>query len=375
MYTIKNSPFFIFLICFLFSCNSTTQKQVKNKSALSYAKRFTITKEENSTILEILGSKNDSLVTATFVLYSGKKPSNHSNAYFIKTPISKVASMSSIYTSMLIKLGVDKTIIAIDNIDYYTNISIQQAVKQKRILELSKVPNLDIEQTIALNPDLIFTFGMGNPANDIDKKIIQANIPVAVSLDHLEETPLARAEWIKFFACFFNKENLADSLFKITEKNYLELKKLTINKTNKPTVLTEIKYSDTWYVPGGKSYVANLLKDAGASYFWENEKQTGSIPLPFEAVYAKAKDCDIWLNLFQINTKKELLSYDERYGLFNAFKANKIYNNNKIQNSKGYSNFWESGIINPDEILADLITIVSPDLSPNHKLLFYKQIE
>lgn len=375
MCIIKKSPFFIFLICFLFSCNSTTQKQVKNKSTLSYAKRFTITKEGSATILEILGSKKDSLVTATFVLYSDKKPSNYSNAYFIKTPISKVASMSSIYTSMLIKLGVDKTIIAIDNVDYYTNIAIQQAVKQKRILELSKGPNLDIEQTIALNPDLILTFGMGNPANDIDKKIIQANIPVAISLDHLEESPLARAEWIKFFACFFNKENLADSLFKITEKNYLELKKLTINETNKPTVLTEIKYGDTWYVPGGKSYVANLLKDAGASYFWENEKQTGSIPLPFEAVYAKAKDCDIWLNLFQVNTKKELLSYDERYGLFNAFKANKIYNNNKIQNSKGYSNFWESGITNPDEILADLIAIISPNLSPNHKLLFYKQIE
>ena len=354
---------------------SRSTKHKTQNVALSYAKRFSITKEENATVLELLGNKGDSAITATFVLYSTQKPTNHPTAYFIKTPVAKVASMSSIYTSMLVKLGVEKTIVAIDNVDYYNTLFIQQAVKNQSIIELSKGPVLNVEQTIALNPDLILTFGMGNPSADIDKKIQQANIPIAVSLDHLEETPLARAEWIKFFACFFNKEHLADSLFAITEKKYIALKNLTLHQTDKPTVLTEIKYGDTWYVPGGNSYVANLLADAGASYFWSNEKQTGSIPLSFESVYAKAKECDIWLNLYQVNTKKELLSYDQRYSLFNAYKKNKLYNNNKTQNAKGYSNYWETGIANPDGVLADLISIITPTLLPNHTLLYYKHIE
>jgi iron complex transport system substrate-binding protein len=368
---------FFYVISLLVSCGTETKSKElkKNATTLSYAKRFTITKEENATVLELLGNKGDSLITATFVLYSKIKPTNHQDAYFIKTPVNKVACMSSIYTTMLAKLGEEKSIIAIDNVDYYNNAFIQQAVGEHKITELSKGPKINIEQTMALNPDLILTYGMGNPSLDVDKKLLQANIPIAISLDHLEETPLARAEWIKFFACFFNKEQLADSLFAITEKNYLDLKKLTEHKTVRPTVLTEIKYGDTWYVPGGNSYVANLLADAGAAYFWSNEKQTGSIPLPFETVYIKAKDCDLWINLYQVNTKKELLSYDERYSLFNAFKKNKLYNNNKTQNSKGYSNYWESGISNPDAVLADLISIISPTLLPNHALIYYKQIE
>ena len=368
---------FFYLMIALASCSSDNKSNPSknNTSTLSYAKRFTITKEENTTVLEILGNKGDSAITATFVLYSNNKPTNHQDAYFIKTPVTKVACMSSIYTTMLAKLGVEKSIIAIDNVDYYNNVFIQQEVSEHKITELSIGPKMDVEQTIVLNPDLILTYGMGNPSIDVDKKLLQANIPIAISLDHLEETPLARAEWIKFFACFFNKEQLADSLFAITEKKYLDLKKLTEHQTVRPTVLTEIKYGDTWYVPGGKSYVANLLADAGANYFWSNEKQTGSMPLPFETVYTKAKDCDFWINLYQVNSQKELLSYDERYGLFNAFKKNKLYNNNKIQNSKGYSNYWEAGITNPDEVLADLISIISPALLPNHTLIYYKQIE
>ena len=374
---ITNLVFSVYLISILASCDSDTKNNLlkNNTSTLSYAKRFTITKEENATVLKLLGNKGDSAVTATFVLYSKSKPANHQDAYFIKTPVKNVACMSSIYTAMLAKLGEEKSIIAIDNVDYYNNIFIQQAVSEHKITELSKGPKMNIEQTMALNPDLILTFGMGNPSLDIDKKLVQANIPIAISLDHLEETPLARAEWIKFFACFFNKEHLADSLFAITEKKYLDLKKLTEHQTVRPTVLTEIKYGDTWYVPGGNSYVANLLADAGASYFWSHEKQTGSIPLSFETVYTKAKDCDFWINLYQVNTKKELLSYDERYSLFNAFKKNKLYNNNKIQNSKGYSNYWEAGITNPDEVLKDLIFIISPTLLPNYTLMYYKQIE
>lgn len=367
----------IYVISILTSCDAETKNQQlkKKTSTLSYAKRFTITKEENATVLELLGNKGDSAVTATFVLYSKNKPMNHQDAYFIKTPVNKVVCMSSIYATMLAELGEEKSIVAIDNVDYYNNSFIQRAVGKHKVTELSKGPKMNIEQTMALNPDLILTYGMGNPSLDVDKKLVQANIPIAISLDHLEETPLARAEWLKFFACFFNKEQLADSLFSITEKKYLDLKKLTEHQTIRPTVLTEIKYGDTWYVPAGNSYVANLLVDAGAAYFWSNEKQTGSIPLPFETVYTKAKDCDLWINLYQVNTKKELLSYDERYSLFNAFKKNKLYNNNKTQNSKGYSNYWESGITNPDEVLADLISIISPNVLPNHTLIYYKQIE
>lgn len=363
----------------LLSCESTNEdQQTKNTLTtvpLAYAKRFTIKTSADFTVLELHGNKNDSAITASFVLYKHQKPDYTKDAYYIKTPIARVASMSSIYTTMIAQLKCEDKIIAIDNVDYYNNTFIQEQVKKSSIIELSKGPQIDIEKTIALQPDLFLTFGMGSPKDDVDKKLVQSSMPIAVSIDHLEETPLARAEWIKFFAYFFNKESVADSLFQITEKKYKDLKTLARTSTHKPSVLTEIKYGDAWYIPAGKSFIAHLIEDAGGDYFWKEDTKTGSSAQSFETVYAKAKDCDIWINLYNLNSKKELLSYDERYGLFKACKNNQLYNNNKTQNALGYSNYWETGITNPDEVLADLIAIFAPTLLPNHEFTFYKKLQ
>src|SRR5262249_28369666 len=142
-------------------------------------------------------------------------------------------------------------------IDYVINPEIIAKYNQGQLPELAKGPEPDLEKTIALRPDIIFMFGMGQ-GRDVDPKLAQSGIPVAVSLDHLEKTPLARAEWIKFSAVFLGREATADSIFNETEKSYLALQALAKQATSRPVVLTEIKYGDTWYVPGGKSYVAQL---------------------------------------------------------------------------------------------------------------------
>ncbi len=369
---------YLFVFIVLVGCNTSQKTEETNVSTeikLNYAKRFKIKKNSEFTTIELFGNKKNDDVTATFILYKKEKPVANKNAYYIKIPVKKIACMSSIYGAMLTNLKALECIVAIDNVDYYTNSFIQNGVTNKSIIELAKGFNIEVEKTLALNPDLLITFGMGNPSDDADKKLVQAGIPIAVSLDHLEETPLARAEWIKFFGCFLDKENLADSLFSKTEKKYTDLKELAKSIEHKRSVLTEIKYGDAWYVPAGKSYIANLLKDAGANYFLGNQTETGSTPQTFEYVYNAAKDCDVWLNLYNLNAKKELVSYDERYALFNAYKKNELYNNNKHVNAKGYSDYWETGITNPDEVLADIIFILYPDLLPSHSLKYYKKLE
>ncbi len=368
---------YIVTLCFLVSCNTS---ETKNSQAISkdvklgYAKRFKVKENSHFVTLQLLGNKTNNSVTATFILYKNEKPLADKDAYYIKVPVKKVACMSSIYAAMLMKLKAKQTIVAIDNVDYYTNSFIQEGVKNKFIIQLAKGLQVDIENTLALNPDLFMTFGMGNPSEDVDKKLLQAGIPIAISLDHLEETPLARAEWIKFFGYFVDNHSLADSLFASTEKKYNDLKHLTKDIANRRTVLTEIKYGDAWYVPAANSYMAHLLKDAGANYFLGNKNETGSSPKSFEYVYHAAKDCDVWLNLYNLNTKRELLEYDNRYALFNAYQKNELYNNNYNQNNKGYSDYWETGIANPDEVLADVIYILYPKLLPNHHFKYYKKL-
>jgi iron complex transport system substrate-binding protein len=378
---IRITTFFILLALALSSCQgnhaetNTAQNTPVTRDSLHYAKRFSIKHEKEFTVLEIFGNKENHTVTSSFVLYKHDKPNYRADAYYVKIPVKRVASMSSVYSLMLVALGEGSSIAAIDNAEYYTNDMIQQQVSAGKILELSKGPQIEIEKTLALKPDLLLTYGMGDPKADLDKKLLQAQLPVAISLDHLEETPLARAEWIKFYACFFDKQRLADSLFAVSEKKYKDLKGLVKDETKKPTVLTEIKYGDTWYVPSGVSYIANLIADAGGDYFWKDDRKTGSTPLSFEMVYAKAKDCDVWINTYNLNSRKELLAYDARYGLFKAFNENKVYNNNKVQNAKGYSNYWETAMLHPEDVLADLIAILYPARLPNHAFTYYKKLE
>lgn len=377
------SKFLLILSAFIFvGCSGVIENDTSvgdnllTNIPLKYAKRFAIKQSKNYTALELFGSKNSNEITSTFILYTGIKPNCGNNVFYVKTPVKKVASMSSVYTTMLLKLDEAKSISAIDNVEYYNNPYIIKQVALGNIIELSKGPAIEVEKTMALKPDMLLTFGMGDPNKDVDKKLLKAGLPVAISLDHLEETPLARTEWIKFFACFFNKQRAADSIFNDIDKKYNLLKNLIKNDTIKnPIVLTEIKYGDMWYVPSAQSYIANLINDAGGEFFYKEGSQTGSTPLSFETVYSKAKNCDIWLNLYNINSKKELLAYDNRYKLFKAFTNNKLYNNNKVQNKNGYSNYWETGILYPDEVLADLISILHPNMLPKHQFNYYKQIE
>lgn len=356
---------------------SLSAKSLKADSSIRYAQRFSIAETDNCKVLFIFGKRDSKDTTATFVLYKGEQQPDlqFKNSYYINVPVKSIACLSSVYASMLDKMNLLDKVVAIENADYYNNTYILDKVRSKQIVEIAKSPEIDIEKTLMLNPGLLLTFGMGNPKDDVHEKILSSKIPVAVTLDHLEEHPLARAEWIKFIAAFFDKSTLADSLFLVTETNYTKLKSMTDSVHSKPSVLTEIKYADAWYVPGGKSFMAHLLKDAGANYLWKDENQTGSIPLNFEQVYEKAGGADYWLNLFvNINTKKDLLAFDERYALFNAFKKGQLYNNTLHANEKGYSIYWAEGMTNPDELLADLIAIFHPQLLPQHQLKYYKKI-
>ena len=371
------------LIFFSISCehrekqSAGSQSIVNTDQQIKHAKRFSIKATERYKILYVFGNRDNKDTTATFVLTRDTLLKSYPGADFvIPIPCEKVAALSSIYATMCYELGALKNLVAIDNIDYVINAAINAKYQQNQLKELSKAPQIDIEQTVVLNPDIVFMFGMGDPKKDIDKRLVSTQIPFALIVDHLEETPLARAEWIKFFAEFLDKREAADSIFDSVENEYKSLKKMVDTTSKKPTVFTEIKYGDLWYIPGGKSYVAQLLEDAGAEYLWKDNTQSGSLTLSFEQVYSTAKQADFWINLSSIKTKKELLDFESRYQAFKAFKNGNLYNNNKFTNTLGYTVYWETGMIYPNRILSDLIGIFHPEIfaKERREMYYYQHI-
>ncbi|MEI6022211.1 MAG: ABC transporter substrate-binding protein [Bacteroidota bacterium] len=369
---------YLLLVALVSACNQKrdhTQKfNVNQKNDdLLFAKRFSLKHHKSYKCVYLFGNRHTQDTTAKFVLANDTAGLAQKNrdCVIIKTPVNKVAALGSLYANMLDALGALDNLIAVDDMHYIGNANIIKKHQHAALAELALSPQIDLEKTLRLQPQIIFSFGMGEGEKDVDQKLRLSQIPNCVIVDHLEENPLARAEWIKLIAAFINKDSLANVLFDSTQKKYKRLQILAATAKNKPGVFTEAKFGDVWYMPGGTSFMATLLKDAGANYLWQDNLSVGSIPLSFEQVYVKAKDADVWINPSYYKTSADMLHAENRYANFKAFKTGKVYNNNLHLNQYGYSNYWEEGLLFPDRILSDLIQVFHPELKMIEHTGFY----
>ncbi len=156
------------------------------------------------------------------------------------------------------------------------------------------------------------------------------------------------------------------------EKKYNDTRQLAGSVKTKPAVFTEVKFGDTWYMPGGRSFMAQIIADAGGEYLWSGNQQVGSLPLSFEQVYSKASQAEYWINLSAVKSRDELIALDSRYSGFRAFREGRLYNNTRVVNELGYSAYWESGMYHPERILSDLRLIFSGDSTVS--MFYYKKL-
>jgi iron complex transport system substrate-binding protein len=371
-YTISLLAALLLLAC------STAQKRKREENRMDHAQRFIIEEQESYQYVKLLGNKNNLDTTSFFVLSNdtsalGMVPRKYTR---IQTPCRRMVVLSSIYAAMLHELGCLNNVVAIDNGDYLVNSDLRNAVAQGRVAEVAKGPEPDVEKIVQLQPDVIFMFGMGNGGDDVPSQLKRTTIPIVVSTDHLETSPLSRAEWLKLFAAFAGKSSTADTIFSYVKKRYERLRDSAKFFSSLPLVFTEMKVGEAWYTPGGKSNMATLLQDAAARYPWSENKSAGSLPLSFEQVYTKAGNADFWLNIPLVKSKKELTGHDMRYSYFKAFKTGQLYNNNKVTNALGYSTYWETGMYHPERILSDLILIFhNKGLLDSTQLYYYRRLQ
>jgi iron complex transport system substrate-binding protein len=342
-----------------------------------YTQSFTVEYQNNYKLVTVIqpGSKMDDQIQYLLVQCGTPPPDNYADIYVIYIPVKTMVSMSTSYLPFLDNYDLLNRLVAVDDITYVNNPTVVDMAKIGKLVNVGSGAGVNIEMLISLQPDLIMAYNSGIPDYDAYPKLKDAGLNVVLNGDNLETSPMSRAEWGKFIALFFNKEEQAEQLFTETVTMYEKLVKLAASAKTKPTVFVNVNYQGTWYMDGGNSYMAQLLEDAGATYLWADNSDVGEIMLSFEEVYNKAANADYWINTGFWNSAKEALADDERYGEFAAFKNNHIYNNNARSNANGGNDYFESGIANPDVILADLIKIFHPELLPDHQLYYYHQLE
>jgi iron complex transport system substrate-binding protein len=347
------------------------------KANLQYTEGFTIEYHNHYKVVTVVTPWPGASEALQYVLVQcgAPAPEGFRQEQIIEVPVMSIVSLSTTYLPFLDELGVLDRLVGLDDATYVSNPTVLKMAEEGQLAALGYGSGVNVEQALDLSPDLIMAYGSGAPDYDAHPVLIDAGLKVVINAEWTDTSPLGRAEWGKFIAAFFNKETQADTLFGEVAQKYNDLVALASSASERPTVFANTDYQGTWYMPGGNSFAAAFLKDAGASYLWADDPSAGSLPLAFEAVFEKAQDAQFWVNIGFFFTLEDLLAVDARYADFAAFQTGNVWNNDARTSPAGGNDFYESAVAHPEVVLADLIKIFHPDLLPDHELFYYRQVK
>ncbi len=293
----------------------------------------------------------------------------------IRVPVRRIVSLSTTYLGPLEALGALDRVVAVDDSAHVFSSVLRERVASGEIREVGSVDRLDIESLLAARPDLVLLTRISPGRSDLEQRLRSAGIPVLVTAAWRETTPLGRSEWIKLFGILTGREEEAFRIFRESRARYEALAaKVRAADSARPRILLSAPYGGTWYVPGGASYTASLIEAAGGDYLWSANRSTGSFPLDLEAVLARGLEADFWINPGRHRSLAALARSDERFQRLPAFREGRVYNRTRRVGPAGGNDFWESGAVRPDRILADLIAILHPGLLPDHRFVYYEKL-
>lgn len=332
---------------------------------IDYAEGFTFREDSVFRTLEVMVDLQGRQDTLRYLLLSHgvQRPEGFGGHMIIRTPVRRLAVFSTTHIGYIDLLGCSDRIIGVARPEFVNTPSVQNRIKGGGITEIGMPFSPNLEVILELDPDLIIATALPPAKKAEYNALLDAGVPVMVVSEWLESSPIGRAEWLKIYGALLGKDDTALEKFKEIERSYLDLAALTESVSVKPAVITGLPFKDAWFVPGGNSYVARLLRDAGADYYWRDRAKTGSIKMDIESVYPVALRAEFWLSPGTVLTLGELLAKDERFRDFPSIQAGKVYNNNRQLNPAGGNAYWEYGVVQPDRILKDLIMILHPDIA------------
>ena len=364
---------FVLVSCNNKSSNNKTVKQPLTQKLLNYATGFAVNNFEDYKEVIVFSPWKKGEIYARYYLVKDIKTKTPNDGEKIKIPLKTLASTSVTHLEFLSLLDEIQTITGVCSPALIYNSELQKNIQAGKITDLGDAFSLNVEKTLVLKPEALMTSGF-NQADAAAQRIGQAGIPVIFNNEWMETSLLGRAEWIKFVAVFYNKEQLADSIFTDIEKRYNKLKYRALNVSKKPKIMAGNNFRGTWYMPAGQSFMGQLFRDAGGDYFYANDTTTGSLPLNLETVLKNFAETDVWLNV-NFSTIDELIKADSKHALFHPVIARQVYNFNMRLLPSSANDFWESAVARPDLLLGDVIAILHPELLPDYEFVYAEKLK
>ena len=292
-----------------------------------------------------------------------------------RRPIKKTICLSSSYVAMFDRLGETDRVAGVSGIDYIMNPRIQERRKTGQTQDVGFDANMNFELIAAMNPDLVLLFGVTGENSVLTGKLRELNIPYIYIGEYIEQSPLGKAEWMMIPAELCDKREEGRQIFGEIADRYNTLKEQIANSATKkkPRVMLNTPYRDTWYLPPKDSYMVRLVEDAGGEYVYPQNTSTYSQNVDVEEAYLLAMGADVWINTGTWSRIADLREQAPKFTEVPAVKHNRVWNNNLRQTPCGGSDFWESGVMNPDRVLRDLHMLLND--APDGTYTYYHKLQ
>ena len=286
------------------------------------------------------------------VIQPGRKVAD---TMWFSSPMDRLICMSSSHVAALSAVGADSVICGVSGLRYISD----PDVIGSGVKDIGYDAALDYEAILALEPDLLVTYAVTGAEPAYVAKLRSLGVRTLVLHDHLEQHPLARAEYVRLFGALTGRKHLADSVFNDVKNRYIQLA-ATVDKSQSAKVLINVPYGDAWYIPGQDGYMSQLVRDAGGEVIGAAEGTSASSVVSLGQAYEYSLAADLWLNPGPCRTREELAAAHHMFPRFGPMaKGLPIYNNIRCVNEGGGNDFWEQGAVRPDLVLEDMISIMN----------------
>ncbi|MDX9728049.1 MAG: ABC transporter substrate-binding protein [Bacteroidales bacterium] len=294
----------------------------------------------------------------------------------IQVPVRRMVCMSTTHVAMMRALAADSLIVGISGTSLVYDSLLLDRIRSGAIKDVGYEGNLNRELVISLAPDVVMAYGVADPSSGSNARLADAGVKVFYNADYLEQHPLTRCAWLRLFGLLTGKEEIADSIVSAVTESYLGLAAMAAGADGKrPGVLLGAPWEDVWYVSPGNTYIGRLIGDAGGHYIFSDMTGSNSVPLSVETVFSKASDAEIWINPGTADRLSDITDADHRMASLPLFGGGRIWNNRGRIRPGGGNDYWESGVVRPDLLLKDYISIIHPELLPDHEQHYYIRLE
>jgi iron complex transport system substrate-binding protein len=295
-------------------------------------------------------------------------------AQLVTVPIVSLFAFSTTNLPLLVDLDRVDVLTGVAQFDPVASREVQARIEAGKVVEFARAGLvIDVERVVTAKPSLLLA---GSTSGSALAVIRSAGVPVVANAEWLESTALGRAEWLKYLAVFLNEERKGQSVYSAMKSRYrsLSVRATAGPELERPLVMTGRSTRGLFTIPGGRSYVAALIRDAGGRYAWADNRTVGIVSVDLEAQIQRAANADVWINGGGWKNLAEMLEDEPRYSAFKAYRQGQVWVHERPVRPGSINDYWSRSVTHPDLVLADLIKIFHPQLVPNHAFEWYTQL-